>query len=120
MKFSSQEFYEDSLQADETVRRHLLTDLAGVATNELTGTPIHFIDTAGASYDESLEAEGDSRFNLLEADLVVEKAQALLDSGLSAAEIAVISPYSAQVRLLRERLPAARNGNRQRGRFPGT
>jgi len=105
MKFSSQEFYKDSLIADESVRAHLLRDLPGLAANELTGTAIHFIDTAGASYDESREPDGDSLFNLSEADRVVEKVQALLEAGLSAAEIAVISPYSAQVRLLRERLP---------------
>ncbi len=104
MKFSSQEFYEDSLVADRAVQAHLLRDLPGLIANELTETPILFIDTAGASYDESAEPEGDSLFNLSEADLVAEKVQALLDAGLSAAEIAVISPYSAQVRLLRERL----------------
>jgi ATP-dependent RNA/DNA helicase IGHMBP2 len=104
MKFSSQEFYQDSLVADGAVRDHLLQDLPGLAANELTETPIDFIDTAGASYDENAEPEGDSLFNLSEADLVVEKVQALLDAGLSAAAIAVISPYSAQVRLLRERL----------------
>jgi ATP-dependent RNA/DNA helicase IGHMBP2 len=104
MKFSSQEFYEDSLSADATVSGHLLQDLPGVAANELTETPIHFIDTAGASYDESLEPDGDSRYNRQEADLVLKKVQDLLDSGLAPAEIAVISPYSAQVRLLRERL----------------
>jgi predicted DNA helicase len=104
MKFSSQEFYQDSLVADQSVRDHLLRDLPGLVANELTGSSIQFIDTAGASYDESIEPEGDSLFNLSEADLVVEKVQALLDAGSSAAEIAIISPYSAQVRLLRERL----------------
>jgi ATP-dependent RNA/DNA helicase IGHMBP2 len=104
MKFSSQEFYQDSLVADGAVRDHLLQDLPGLAANELTGTPVHFIDTAGASYDESAEPEGESLFNLSEAELVVEKVQTLLEAGLPAAEIAVISPYSAQVRLLRERL----------------
>jgi ATP-dependent RNA/DNA helicase IGHMBP2 len=104
MKFSSQEFYEDSLSADQSVSCHLLGDLPGIAANELTKTPIHFIDTAGASYDENLEPDGDSRFNEKEADLVVKKVQDLLDAGLAPAEIAVISPYSAQVRLLREHL----------------
>jgi superfamily I DNA and/or RNA helicase len=79
--------------------------LPGLAANELTENAILFVDTAGASYDESAEPDGDSLFNLSEADLVVEKVLALLEAGLSAAEIAVISPYSAQVRLLRERLP---------------
>jgi superfamily I DNA and/or RNA helicase len=104
MKFSSQEFYDDSLSADGSVRDHLLQTLPGVAANEITGTPIDFIDTAGASYDESVEPEGDSRYNLQEADLVVKKVQSLLACGLAPTEIAVISPYSAQVRLLRERL----------------
>jgi superfamily I DNA and/or RNA helicase len=101
MKFSSQEFYKDSLIADRSVRDHLLRDLPSLAANELTESSIHFIDTAGASYDESSEPNGNSLFNLSEADLVVEKVQALLDAGLSAAEIAIISPYSAQVQLLR-------------------
>ena len=71
MKFSSQEFYEDSLVADRLVQAHLLRDLPGLAVNELTETSILFIDTAGASYDESTEPEGDSLFNLSEADLMV-------------------------------------------------
>jgi ATP-dependent RNA/DNA helicase IGHMBP2 len=104
MKFSSQEFYEDSLSADAVVYDHLLQDLPGLAANDLTRTPIDFIDTAGASYDESAELEGDSRYNLQEADLVLKKVQALLASGLAPAEIAIISPYSAQVRLLREHI----------------
>ena len=58
MKVSSQEFYDDSLSADASVYDHLLQDLPGVAANDLTGTPIDFIDTAGASYDESAELEG--------------------------------------------------------------
>jgi superfamily I DNA and/or RNA helicase len=104
MEFSSLEFYEGSLVADLSVRRALLQDLPGVAPNGLTGTPVHFIDTAGASYDEVVEPDGESRLNPLEAELVLRKVQALLDAGLPPAGIAVISPYSAQVRLLRERL----------------
>jgi superfamily I DNA and/or RNA helicase len=104
MEFSSHEFYDDDLVADASVRDHLLQDLPGVSANELTASPIDFIDTAGASYDESAEPDGDSRYNLQEAELVAKKVQALLASGLAASEIAVITPYSAQVRLLRERL----------------
>jgi superfamily I DNA and/or RNA helicase len=51
-----------------------------------------------------VEPEGESRLNPLEAELVVRKVQALLDAGIPAADIAVISPYAAQVRLLRERV----------------
>jgi ATP-dependent RNA/DNA helicase IGHMBP2 len=104
MTFSSREFYENSLEAADTVRGHLLQDLPGLAANALTGTPIDYIDTAGASYDETVEAEGESRFNREEADLVLKKVQALLEAGLAPSDLAVISPYSAQVRLLREKL----------------
>lgn len=107
MQFSSDEFYESSLTAHASVANHLLQDLPGVASNELTGAPVSFIDTAGASYDEETEPDGDSRFNPLEAELVLKKLGALLEAGLPPDRIAVISPYSAQVRLLRERIPQA-------------
>jgi len=104
MNFSSDVFYENSLQADESVRAALLTDLPTVTSSPLTDCPVHFIDTAGASYDEETEPNGDSRLNPLEAELVVKKINELLEAGVSAEMIAVISPYSAQVRLLREML----------------
>ena len=104
MQFPSDELYEGSLTAHASVESHLLQDLPGVAPNELTGTPVTFIDTAGASYDEESEPDGDSRLNPLEAALVVRKLEALLAAGLPPAAIAVIAPYSAQVRLLRQRI----------------
>jgi superfamily I DNA and/or RNA helicase len=105
MNFSSQQFYEGDLLADASVRGHLLCDLAGVTDTALTQTPVEFIDTAGASHDEELD--GSSRLNRQEAELVARKVQALLDAGVAAEAIAVIAPYSAQVRLLREKLPIA-------------
>jgi superfamily I DNA and/or RNA helicase len=104
MSFSSDVFYENSLQADESVRAALLADLPAVTFSPLTACPVDFIDTAGASYDEEQEPNGDSRFNPLEAELVVKKVNALIEAGVSPNMIAVISPYSAQVRLLREML----------------
>ncbi len=104
MSFSSDVFYEGNLQADETVRTALLADLPQVTSAPLTTSPIHFIDTAGASYDEEQEPDGDSRMNPLEAELVIKKVDELLACGVSPADIAVISPYSAQVKLLRDRI----------------
>ncbi len=106
MNFSSDVFYENSLQADESVRTALLVDLPTVKDSPLTSCPVHFIDTAGASYDEETEPNGDSRLNPLEAELVVKKVNELIECGLSPGMIAVISPYSAQVKLLRELLSA--------------
>lgn len=104
MSFSSRQFYGGSLVAAETVRGHLLSDLSGVAANELTASPLLFIDTAGASYDEELEPDGESRRNPEEARLVARQVEQLLSAGLAPRQIAVIAPYSAQVRLLREEL----------------
>ncbi len=106
MSFSSDVFYENSLQAAESVRAALLSDLPALISSPLTTCPVDFIDTAGASYDEEPEPNGDSRFNPMEAELVVKKVNALIESGLSPSMIAVISPYSAQVRLLREMIYA--------------
>ena len=107
MQFPSDEMYAGSLRAFEGVRGHLLKDLPGVAACALTETPLSYIDTAGASYDEEKEPEGDSRMNPLEARLVLKKLQALLDAGVPPTQVAVIAPYSAQVRLLREQIAQA-------------
>ena len=104
MDFSSCEFYDGSLTAHESVRTHRLCELPGVAETPLTAAPVTFIDTAGASYDEEKEPDGDSKFNPQEATLAVAKVRQLLEAGLSGEQIAVIAPYSAQVRRLRERL----------------
>jgi predicted DNA helicase len=105
MDFSSAEFYDGDLEAAETVRGHLLQDMPGVSAGPLTQSPVEFIDTAGASYDEEIEPDGESRLNRQEAVLVCRKTQMLLDCGVSAGDIALIAPYAAQVRLLREHLP---------------
>ncbi|NQT11219.1 MAG: AAA family ATPase, partial [Planctomycetes bacterium] len=107
MDFSSLEFYEAELEADAVVREHLLVDLEGVTVTSLTQSAVEFIDTAGAGFDEEVEPDGESRLNRQEAILVCRKVQELLDSGVTAADIAVITPYAAQVRLLREQLPVA-------------
>ena len=102
MDFSSNEFYEASLQAHSSVKNHLLSDQAGIEQNSLTETAVHFIDTAGAGYDEEIESDGESRQNPAEAELVWRKVQAFIDAGVSPSDIAIITPYAAQVRLLRE------------------
>lgn len=104
MNFSSDIFYDGHLQADDAVRTALLADLPYVTSSSLTDCPIHFIDTAGASYDEESEPDGTSRLNPLEADLVVKKVNELMELGVPPEDIAVISPYSAQVKLLREKI----------------
>jgi len=104
MEFSSLEFYDAELVAHESVAGHRLTDLPNVIANPLTEWPIEFIDTAGASFDEETEPDGQSRLNSREADLIVLKMNELLASGVQAQQIGIITPYAAQARLLREKL----------------
>ena len=104
MAFSSNQFYDGEVSGDETVRRHELSELEGVEQNEWTSGALHFIDTAGSGADEEEEEDGSSRRNRKEAELVEIIVNGLVESGMPAGEIAIIAPYSAQVRLLRERL----------------
>jgi superfamily I DNA and/or RNA helicase len=105
MEFSSLEFYDAELEADPAVESHLLCELPGVTRTPLTERPLEFIDTAGASFDEEVEPDGQSRLNRREADLVARRINELLAAGVAAEQIGVITPYAAQARLLREKLP---------------
>jgi predicted DNA helicase len=104
MAFSSSQFYDGVLEADDTVKNHQLSDLPYVGALAESEPIVTFIDSAGASWDEELEPDGESKCNIHEGKLVVEQVGRLLDLGLNGEDIAVISPYSAQVRWIREKL----------------
>lgn len=102
MQFSSDEFYDSALTAADSVAGHLLADFPGVVASPLTQTPIRFIDTAGSSCDEQAEADGSSRENPGEAEFVNRQLDELLAAGILPEDIAVITPYAAQARRLRD------------------
>lgn len=104
MAYSSDVFYENRLEAHPSVATHVLNELPDVRKEELTTTPVHFIDTSGACYDEAKEAGGDSYLNRDEAKLAIKKVRDLMACGVCSSNIAIITPYSAQVRFLREQL----------------
>lgn len=105
MRFPSREHYGGELRAHPSVAGHTLAELltAGAA---IDAPPLLFLDTAGKGFDESKEPGTESLRNEGEAGLVVSRAQELLAAGLPPQAIAVITPYSAQASLLRERLAA--------------
>ncbi len=105
MSFSSHEFYGGQLIADESVKDHTLADLKHVQRHKETEEVFLYLDTAGRGFEEALEPGSESRFNREEANLVLNHLDRLLRSGVLAREIAVISPYSAQVRLLSSLMP---------------
>ena len=100
MGFSSRMFYKDRLIADESVRLQTLSGLRNVKDIPETHEPLLFIDTAGKGFEEKLETGSESRYNPEEAELVLAELKKMLEAGVKPEEIAVISPYSAQVRLL--------------------
>jgi len=102
MDFSSAQFYDSQLIADDTVVDHVLADLPTVEDTEFTRQVVTFIDTAGAGWEEEVEPEGLSKRNPKEAAFILQRVQMLLDAGLPVQDIAVIAPYAAQVRLLRD------------------
>lgn len=104
MGYSASAFYANTLVAAPAVRHHTLAGLPDVAANEWTQTPARYVDTAGAGYDET--AAPPSRWNPAEATLALRHVQRLLDAGVAPEAVAIITPYAAQVRHVRERAAA--------------
>jgi len=103
MAWPNRRFYAGQLLAAPLVQAHRLCDLPGVQTTEWTEQPLCFVDTAGAGCEETAGDDDGSKQNPGEADLVQKMVQGLLEAGVGAGDIAVLSPYNAQVQLLRER-----------------
>ena len=61
------------------------------------GMPLLLIDTAGSDFHESAASEEGSKANSGEAALVALHVQRLIDSGVPARDIAVVTPYNLQV-----------------------
>ncbi|KAI1264153.1 DNA helicase, partial [Xylariaceae sp. FL1019] len=112
MRFPSDQLYESKLLAYSAVKSRLLKDLPyGVEDTEDTSEPVIFIDTQGGDYPEHNEDEesntgkkgsirslyGESKSNEMETTLVREHVRKLIEAGVRASDIAVISPYNAQV-----------------------
>jgi ATP-dependent RNA/DNA helicase IGHMBP2 len=103
MRFSSDCFYSGSLTADESVRSHLLCDMLEQPSSETTKSAASFIDTAGAGWDEEMEPDAESRFNSHEGQWVLQQVDELCKQGVAPQDIAIIAPYAAQVRWIRQR-----------------
>jgi len=99
MGYSSKVFYQDKLQAHESVARHLLFP---------GDIPLAFIDTAGCGFEE--KNEGTSSTNPEEAVFLLKHLTQVVEQFMLQAEeaefpsIGIISPYKQQVYLLKELL----------------
>ncbi|KAK0389585.1 hypothetical protein NLU13_3160 [Sarocladium strictum] len=129
MRFPSEELYESRLVAAEAVKARLLRDLDyEVEETEDTTEPIVFIDTQGGDFPERNDDEegsdqpkkvkaslhGESKCNEMEAALVKLHVKQLTDSGVHAHDIAVVTPYNAQLAILaplKEQFPGLELGS---------
>lgn len=91
MGFSNQQFYNNKLQAADSVKEHRLSFDKN--------TPLVFIDTAGCSFDEQINPEYQSRFNPDEFNILQEHLYQLIEGygEIKLPSIAIISPYREQV-----------------------
>jgi DNA polymerase alpha-associated DNA helicase A len=109
MRFPSDELYGSKLVAAEGVKTRLLKDLPyEVEEMEDTLEPLIFFDTQGGDFPERSEEEevdkkagkgimGESRSNEMETALVKQHVKNLVEAGVKPEDIAVVTPYNAQV-----------------------
>lgn len=103
MRFPSERLYGGRLRAHPSVAAHRLADL-GVTDDPLRPGPLVFIDTAGKGWTERRTEDDPSTDNPGQAERVIAEARRLLSRGLPDADLAIITPYLAQARRLREGL----------------
>ena len=114
MRFPSDELYEGKLLAGEAVKIRLLKDLPyEVEDTEDTREPLVFWDTQGGDFPERTEDEesskkksllGESKSNEGEASLVKLHVTHLIEAGVKPEDIAVVTPYNAQLALVSKML----------------
>ena len=92
MRYPSDALYQGKLRAHPSVADHAIDEM-----------PLLMIDTAGRGFEESAPEDGDSKLNEGEAGLAASQVRALLGK-LLPRDLAVISPYEAQVQRLRQLL----------------
>lgn len=100
MNWSSKELYNSKITAHPSVAAHMLSDLEDVKKSSSTESTLLLIDTAGCDMEEKKDEE-DSTMNEGEAEVAISHAKRLVDSGVQASDIGIITPYAAQVVLLK-------------------
>ncbi len=98
MGFSNQHFYNNELEADESVR------LRDLGLDTAMNMPVEFVDTAGCGFEEKINPEYKSRYNPEEFLILREHLYQLIamyeEDELPS--IGIISPYKEQVIHIKE------------------
>ncbi|XP_073317923.1 uncharacterized protein [Primulina huaijiensis] len=100
MNWSSEELYSSKIKAHPSVAAHTLYELEDVKKSSSTEPTLLLIDIAGCDMEEKKDEE-DSTLNEGEAAVAIAHARRLVDSGVQAADVGIITPYAAQVVLLK-------------------
>ncbi|CAL4917765.1 unnamed protein product [Urochloa decumbens] len=100
MTWSSKELYNNKIKAHSSVAGHMLYDLEEVTTSSSTEPTIILIDTTGCDMEE-VKDEEESTMNEGEAAVSIAHAKLLVESGVHASDIGIITPYAAQVTCLK-------------------
>lgn len=110
MAFPSDRWYGGRLVAAPSVAHHTVEDL-GAEPDPLRPGPLVLVDTAGKGWEERRAGDDPSTSNPRQGERTAAEVRRLLSRGVAPADVAVITPYDAQVRLLRELLdPEVRQG----------
>jgi len=105
-RWSSEEFYDGILKSAPFVAEHILYDLPHITpNNEDDLIPIMvLVDTSGCVDALEEVVDSGSRRNDGEAHIIARHLAKLVEFGTKMEDIAIITPYSGQVALLRESL----------------
>ncbi|TCK06705.1 IGHMBP2 family helicase [Phorcysia thermohydrogeniphila] len=109
MEFPNKEFYGGKLRAAESVKEHTLADFNLKEPEKFKEVleprePLAFLDTSSINALE-FQPEGSTSYeNYEEAKLAIEIAQELHRMGLENKDIGIITPYAAQVKLIKQLL----------------
>lgn len=117
-RFPNERFYGGRLTTSDEARARDLTGLVAIA-DPARPAPFTFLDTAGRGFDEERDADDASTSNPGQAARTAAEVRRLLSRGLSPTDLAVITPYEAQARLLRGALADERAAGLEIGTVDG-
>jgi ATP-dependent RNA/DNA helicase IGHMBP2 len=104
MTLPSLAFYDGRLVAHPAVASHRIDDIEGVRPDPVRDSPIVFIDAAGAGWFDEKRMPDGSTLNREFARRTAIEVRRIVERGVTPQDIGVITPYDAQVGLLRAEL----------------
>ncbi|AKF04870.1 AAA domain-containing protein [Sandaracinus amylolyticus] len=104
MAFPNDATYGAVLITAEDVRTARLEELPGIEPDPSREGPFVLVDTAGRGWEEVREADDPSTRNPGNAERIADEVRRLIARGVAPSDVGVITPYHAQVRLLRDAL----------------